>query len=490
MKRTLACLALMALTVSARPFKVLSLNNQSETTTDTLRSGDFIIGVNDFGGGAISMVQIPGLGNIMGPEALAYGRMGQSSIRENARHGKYNPTQAGFTDRLGTECEVAKTPGRLTVLPRGLALWRGDSHYDFTRWENIGPDGYGNAGDEDGLVEENLSVTIGGRVYTKQEAEVHSEFDYFGTYEDVKGRNGIKIPAFRHYFEYRFIRPPGHCLNQFRAGTPIWNQSGLETDLSKVNPPGVFPGTDKDMNGMTASWSIRNDSALWNPPYRHIQTNSGAWLVTSRNSSRSEDDRNYKPLFIIADSAHPNSGKALGFYRPNSLINTRSVVGVRESDGSIQYWDDRIEEAFWNDVPERTPTMSWMGFRSRSLGLINRTRLPAGVYETFRQEFYIFTGTPNQIKAAMAALEENPNLSVPTRKERHGVIAPPHDRRSLLFLDRNRARALQPASGAPLGLGIRNLVGKQVTPQGVAAYILPIPSREFHVSKGKQEQTK
>ena len=414
MKSSLIILFVFVLSISVysgQPFKIISNNGKGSAVTDTIKSGDFVLGINDYGGGAISMISLPGVGNIMGPKALSYGRMGQSSIRDGAHGGKYNPTQAGFTETIGTECEVIKTPGKMVVEPRGCALWNGDGKYDFTEWENIGPDPYKNDGgnsDQDGLDESNLSVIINGKTYTKQEAEVYSEFDYFGTYENAKGKNGITIPAFRHYFEYRFIRRPGHCINQFRDGTPVWDGSKISTNLSVKNPKGVFKGTDKDMNNLSASWSIRNDLSLWYPKFRYVQKVNGTWEVEDRSIRTTDrNDTKYKQVFIIAESKDDNTGNAIGFYRPDSEINKNQIMGVREYDNSIFYTDNRIKETFYIETPTRTPTMSWMGFRNSSLGLINRDRLPQGIYETYREEAYLFFGTPKQIKEAIAAFDNN-----------------------------------------------------------------------------------
>jgi hypothetical protein len=409
--------------VYGRPFKIIFNNGKGTSVTDTIHSGDFILGINDFGGGTISMISIPGLGNIMGPEALSFGRMGQSSIRDAARSGKYNPTQAGFHETIGTECAVTKTTGKMVVEPRGCALWRADNAYDYTRWENIGSDGYNeetkhgginSASDEDNLDEENLSVTINGNKYTKQEAEVYSEFDFYAVYENVKGKNGVTIPAIRHYFEYRYIRPSGHCMNQFNSGTSVWNADGLEEDISVQYPEGKFSGTDKDLSDITASWSIRNDLALWDPRFLHIQKNNGTWEIRDRTKVNNEDDTGYKQFIIVGESSDVNSGKALGFYRPNTEINKHQVIGVRESDGSIYYTDSRLTKVFWNDSPYRTPKMSWIGFRNNSRGLINRDRLPSGIYEAYRQETFLFYGTPQEIKDAVAEFDKNNKLTQST----------------------------------------------------------------------------
>ena len=192
--------------LEAKPFQIIAPSDP-RVTTHRLRSGDLVIGLTDNGGGVINEVNIPGLGDIMDKATDMYGRAGQVAIRDDSHGGRYNPTQAGFWETLGTQCQITHTEDKLVVEPRGMALWHGDRKYDFAEWENIGPDPYpedNGHGDLDGLDERDLPG--------KQATEVYSEFDYYGIYENVMGQHGITTPAVYHYFEIRFIRPPGPCL--------------------------------------------------------------------------------------------------------------------------------------------------------------------------------------------------------------------------------------------------------------------------------------
>ena len=408
--------------VVARDFKIISNNTDKRAEiTDTVHSGDFIIGVNDYGGGYITQIGIPGIGNIMGDQAQRYGRGAQSSIRDMARKGQYNPTQAGFSDMAGTECKVTKTPGKIVVDPRGCVLFNGDGGFDYVRWENIKADPYNKDGgnsDKDNLDEENLSVTIDGKTFTKQEAEVHSDFDYYGEYEDYKGKLGLSIPAVRHYFEYRFVRSttlPNACMKQFNKASLVsdqrWEERKLPADISTQYPKGVYEGGADNLNSIILSWSIRNDIELWDPAYRYQQFNNGDWQVKDRSEGQFQGKvETYKLRFIIAESNDENKGKALGFYLPESHLNTFNCIGIRESDGNEVYADARTTSNFYLDVPHRTPTMSWIGFRSELKGLIDRSKLDGayeGVYEKLRQEIILLYGTPAEIKAAFAQLDKH-----------------------------------------------------------------------------------
>jgi hypothetical protein len=383
-----------------KAFKIIAPSDPS-ITTHQLVSGKLTLGITENGGGVINQLILPGLGDIMGEKADMYGRSGQSSIRSMGHRGKYNPTQAGFNERLGTVSPITQTKDELIVHPRGCALWKADGQYDFTQWENIGSDSYrddnGNS-DLDDLDESNLTG--------KQATEVHSEFDYFGVYQNYIGKHGIKTAAIRHYLEYRFIREPGHCINQFREGTPVWVEAERVKDISVKFPEGEFKGTDKDMNNMNAAWSVRNDLALWNPGFRYIQTNNGKWQIEPRTKVFRGDGRTYKQVFIVADSDNENEGSALGFYKPNSKINQFPIIGVKEADGSVIYKDNRTTQFYINESPTRTSDMSWMGFKDDSRGMINRDRLPEGIYETYHAEYFIFYGTPKEIMTAIDELDK------------------------------------------------------------------------------------
>ena len=411
---------LFCLTLHARSFKIIANNVPGRgQQTDTVKSGNFVLGISDYGGGYITKIEMPGLGNIMGIASQRYGRGGQSSIRDQVRRGCYNPTQAGFNDNVGTECQVTKTRGKMVVEPRGCVLYNGDGGFDYIRWENIAADPYsadGGNSDLDNIEEENLSVIVKGITYTKQEAEVYSDFDFYGEYENYKEKVGLDVPCVRHYLEYRFIRNsllPNSALKQFNkpalTDQGFWDAAKLLPNIRVTNPAGVYPSGEDHLNGVLLSSSIRNDSAIWDPNYRYVQLNNGTWQTQIRSRSQFEgNETTYKLRFIIAESTDENTGNALGFYRPDSYLNKFNVVGVKETTNSEVYVDNRIVDNFYLDVRRRTTDMSWIGFRNESRGLISRGRLTGaydGVYEKQRQESFILYGTPAQLKIAFAKLD-------------------------------------------------------------------------------------
>ena len=270
-----------------------------------------------------------------------------------------------------------------------------------------GPEG---ASDEDGLDEENLAVYINDTVYTKQEAEVFSEFDYYGTYENMMGKYGIKTSAIRHYFEYRFIRPAGHCMNQFRAGSLVWNPGSVINNIATKYPVGTYNSTDKDMSGMIVENKLRNNVSLWNPPYIWTRFTNGTWVSSARIPGSLSNSLTQDPkVLIVSETNIATSGRAMGVYHPNSEINNYQIIGVKKTDGSIYYTDKR---------PSATNALNWIdsfnqylmnniGWNSTITGMINPARLPSGIYEAYREESYIFYGTPQDIMNAVAAFEAN-----------------------------------------------------------------------------------
>lgn len=377
-------------------------------TTDTLTSGNLTIGINRNGGGVINFLEIPGVGNIFGPQSVLYGRSGQSAMRDGMHSGRYNPTQAGFNETLGTPCTLEKSENAILVPGRPLALWYGDCEWDFTEWENIGPDPtcYDDGGnsDVDELDESNLEG--------KQNTEVKSEFDYFGLYHNYKNTGDIDISCVRHYFEYRYVREPGHCINQFRPGLDIFNAEAINPDISRAYPAGTHTAEPFDMSNFILSWHLRNDVVNWDPEYQFILNADGSWLIQDREVYVKETlDSNGEVvvprLLIISDSNNPDTQNALGFYMPNSEFNAFETIGVDENTGLIDYKDKRIKSIRIWDQPRRIPTMAVYGFKTETRGILNRTRLPQNIYEAYRFDMFILMGSPNEILGTIHKIENN-----------------------------------------------------------------------------------
>ncbi len=379
-------------------------------TTDKLSSGDMVLGINSNGGGVVNYLFIPGIGNIFGPQSVKYGRSGQSAIRDGLHGGKYNPTQAGFNETLGTKCIVEKDGDHFLLPARPVALWYGDCDWDFTEWENIGADAAcyidGGNSDVDEIDESNL---VG-----KQNTEVKSEFDYNGFYADYKGKAGIDIACIRHYFEYRFVRPPGHCISQFRPGLSIYKPDQINPDISSHFPAGKHSADPFDMSDFLLSWHMRNDVENWDPKYRYVKNSDGTWNVNVKDRSEalvyetySENEHPIVPrLVVLSDSDNPETGNALGFYMPESDFNKYQTIGVNEKTDSIVYKDNRFTSVKLWDQARRIPTMAVYGFKVESNGILNRTRLDENVYEAFRFDLFMLMGSPNEIWETVNRIEK------------------------------------------------------------------------------------
>ena len=252
-----------------------------------------------------------------------------------------------------------------------------------------------------------ITSQIGIAPPAQQARKITSEFDYYGYYQNVDGTNGITIPCIKHYFEYRFIRKPGFCFRQFGPGTPVFRPRNAVKDIAVKYPVGVYPAQPFDISKGLVVWSLRGDTAIWNPRWVYYLKKSGAWDIhrcqTDTRHVIYGPSAAYLPLVIISDSNDPGKGPALGVFRPNSVINTNVIVG-RKDDGSVVYADPRLTRVLASYNPHRIKSMWKMGFFIYFRGMLNRTQTPPGVYETFRTEVYMLVGTPDQIRSAAASI--------------------------------------------------------------------------------------
>ena len=377
-------------------------------TTDTLHSGSLILGITSNGGGVINFTSIPGIGNIYGPQSARYGRAGQTAMRDDLHGRRYNPTQAGFNETLGTPVLIEKYKDKLIIPARPAALWHGDGQWDFCQWENIGSDppvyddnGFG---DVDELDETNLPG--------KQNTEVKSEFDYYGLYHDYLGKGGIEISCIRHYFEWRYFRPPGHAINQFRPGLDIYKSASIHPDISEKFPVGNHKAEPFDMSNYICVWTLRHDIEKWDPDYLFVKDTKENWIIRNREDKYTKSILNGQgewvwpnSLIIISDSDNPDTDNALGLYMPHSEFNKNETIVVNQTTGLIAYKDNRHQSIYASEVPRRIPTMSKFGFVNFTNGILNRNRLPADIYEAYRFDVFILMGSPNEIWETIQKIE-------------------------------------------------------------------------------------
>lgn len=389
------------LLAGAAPFAIAAAGplEEADVTTHEISSAGAVLGVSDKGGGYINKLVIPGVGDVIAREAGRYGRGGQVTLRDELHGLRYNPTQAGFTDRAGTHVEVRVQGGEIVLPRRPVSLWHGDRQYDFTEWENLAADPYVNDGGNSDLDKIDES-----RLPGKQADEITSEFDFLGSYSSVHDGRKIKIPAFRFQYEFRYVRKPG-AIRQFGRGTPIYDPAGATADISVKFPPGVHSSTETTMSKLIMSSTIRGDKSVWNPSVVFTVSKERR-LIASRSGRETRDamDSGAYPLVILSRSQDPAVGPAIGFFQPANHINTANVIGRSSTDDSLKYEDERITRSELLGNSERTGGMWLMGMRVRSTGLLSTLEAAPGTYEAVRGESFILIGTPREILDAAVAL--------------------------------------------------------------------------------------
>ena len=401
--RTLCALAAaLPLIASAVPFSVVVEGplEAADVTTHEIKSGGAILGVTDKGGGYINKLVLPGIGDVLGPVSARYGRGGQFDIRDEMHGRRYNPTQAGFTDRAGTHVEIQVRDNQIIMPRRPASLWSGDRQYDFTEWENLASDRYpndGGRGDEDGIDESALPG--------KQADEVTSEFDFTGSYSSVFDNVKVKIPAFKFSYEMRYARKPGHAMRQFGRSTRVFNPAAAVADISVQAPAGVHPASEWSLSQLIATATIRGDKDVWNPTV--ILTLDGEGRLVPGRPGRGEEEELQSAtgsLVILATSTDIGVGPAIGFFQPANRVNTFNVVGRSTTDDSVKYEDRRGTRSQLLGNLSRAQGMWLMGTRVFSTGLLSPLDTPAGVYEAVRGESFILIGSPREILAASIQL--------------------------------------------------------------------------------------
>lgn len=365
----------------------------ADVTTHEITSGGAVLGVSDKGGGYINKLVLPGIGDVIGRTAGRYGRGGQVSIRDELHDRRYNPTQAGFSDRAGTHVELTVRGNAIVMPRRPAALWNGDRQYDFTEWENLAADPYPNDGgnsDADNIDESALPG--------KQADEITSEFDFSGSYSSVFDSRKVKIPAFRFQYEFRYVRKPGHAMRQFGRATPAFKPSAAVADISLEAPPGVHPSTEFTLGQLIMSSTIRGDKSVWNPTVI-FTLNDQRQLVAGRPGQADEDDAPSVAgsLVILATSTDVNVGPAIGVFQPPNRANTFNVVGRSASDDTVKYEDRRATRTQLLGSLTRAAGMWLMGTRVYSTGLLSPLEAPSGTYESVRGETFILIGSPREI---------------------------------------------------------------------------------------------
>jgi len=460
MSKRILLLAVVALG-AARPAPCAPVVAATDPTavTHTLQCGEAVFGFNANGGGYLCSLRIKNGPNLIVP---AYGRGGQTALRDSFHHGRYNPTQAGFLDGAGRPAELAEEPAgaghgrRVTIKPFKMALYS-DHVYDFVEHEDLVPDSYADDGgnsDHDNVAEEGLT----------QEDEIGCEMDYEGFYEDATGWVSNGVAVMRHVCHYDYIRPPKQIL-QFGAqglldnGAAVLNPEAAVTDISPAALPGPQAPSPADLSLAILPFSVRLNAPLG---YRVVMwvDAEGRWQAYDLSKPKqppvslqmgeprfrellSAESANFSsiapksakraktPLLLLAADADPDQASALAIYMPLAgPVNQKQFVGIETQTGKVAYEEDRrisltalgtyrvrgaemgrpFREVngvrMANDLTLIKITPAFTGMLAPGNGL-------PGVHERLRLEAYVLLGSPNRILQAAGQIEARLGAPLP-----------------------------------------------------------------------------
>lgn len=385
--------------------------------------------------------------------AAGFGRGWQSSIRDDAHRGMYNPTQAGFSDDCGKPTTLVRETSRLgginkriVITPFAAPLFRAGDNFDFTQSDFKCDDKYAepSGGYPPAGMLDTDSVDNEGP-YNQWSGEVKSEFDFSGFYEDVSAMVTNGAGVMRHVFHYDYRRVP-KAISQFGEtaivtqgddqGKPVLDVTKLEQDISPTEFSGNQTGRAVDLSHMTVSWGPRitdNSNFAW---YYYgtsnHQTLSAGYPLPSGNTRYGfsldqlpdppdpcpgkDEYCTTWPLLILATSI-PSSGHAVGVFYPDSSCNGEQFRGIHiNADGSetVVYAENRIiqkrasikhagssiadpDYGYWLGEWTMPLHFTYTGMFAPTRGELENK---GATFERFSMEIYILTGTPNQIRDA------------------------------------------------------------------------------------------
>ena len=417
MRALFLCLLLgSALQVQAEERAPIVRTSDPTTVTHKMKLGPVTIGCSDQGGGYLNFVDLGDGRNIV---SMGYGRGWQGSVRDQLHSGRYNPTQAGFTDTAGTPVQLIASEHSISIPKFNLALY-GDPVFDFTAHEDLAPDwsGYDDKGNSDTTGLDKSGWT--------QDDELRSEFDFEGRYEDASQLAGGTIPVLRFYSRYTYARPP-KAIRQFGKqavladGKPVIDESARVKDISRVLP-GNQPATDDDLSqviftayGTRLLTEFGYTTPMW---FDHGKWQSltletikgrgkekGFELGASPAGKKTPVNTLDSRFLVLAKGSNPDTSPAMALYTPpNSEINTHQILGLDKNSGKMVYHEDRRTKGvilFSHVIP------SQVDIRSRFFltGMLAPGHGKPNVLEALQNETFVLFGTPNQIRKCVKILE-------------------------------------------------------------------------------------
>ncbi len=399
-------LAVSTLTAETTP---IVLESDPAYVSHTLKVKNVTIDLNDKGGGYLNYCSIDDGANIVSTD---YGKGWQGALRDRMHRGRYNPTQAGFTDTAGTPVDIQKIDKKLIIPKFNMPLF-GDAVFDFTQYEDLVPDSpkYRDGGntDTDGYTEEGWT----------QDDEIRSEFDFQGYYEDASHLADNQSVVIRFYAEYIYAREP-KAIYQFGKkarksnGQPVLHEKGKSKDISKTLVGNQEPTPTDLSHILFVPYGVRLTKAsgykipMWydNGQWHYSSLKELKGKKKKKKFSMDISQAKLKSDFLLFSTGkNPDTSSAIALYVPESEINHHQLVGINRLTNKIAYKEDRRSEAtiFFT---HRTPKQMSMRYIYTLSGMLGPHHTEENISETIRNETYILFGSPNEILKSILLLEK------------------------------------------------------------------------------------
>jgi hypothetical protein len=399
-----------------------------------------------------------------------YGRGWQSTFRDGLHSGRYNPTQAGFNDSHGTPADLSRGEscggpgGRVTIAPYRMPIFS-NSSYDWVENEDYAPDEYkedGEDSDKD-AIDESLRSQL-----DEVKSEWSYTGFYEDGSETVYANVGLLRHVYQVDFAHEAdallqFGAEGRKDN----GKSVIDTRAIPLDLAPdATAPASLQGrqiaTAEDLASGTFGYSGR---VRWSFDYHHVLWLDKDGLLQEDladvcrekvlvqvgedqyselyegdpNSQMGGDPDDFQgssdlPLMILSSGGldELETADAVALYMPENRCNAQQVVGVDTHTGEEVYTQDRrtrvvfsanrracktdtdnATRLIWKD-PEGIEEDRYIendqtniAIRIYQLGMLNPVNAPEGVFERFRMDTRILTGTPAEILAAVRQLEES-----------------------------------------------------------------------------------
>lgn len=385
-------------------------------------------GFNNEGGGYINSFILRGYDQSVNGRNLTppqFGKGIQGSLRDRLHNGRYNPTQAGYNDKVGTPVVLTKRANYVSAQQFTLALY-GDPVFDFLSHETSSiVDVYKNdTGNSDSDYYAGDSTL---------DSELRSEFDYSFRVEDASSKFGLSSFLREEYYIY--ARAPS-AIYQFTDprsvvsdGSPVLKTDMRIADIS--NQPANQTPRDTDLSYITHSVTgARLDSEFRYFHYRQGQSwvtgevsadtplncekkmanekvfrFAGSNKVVTSPSTHCNLDQS---LMILSNSPNPFDGTAVGVYFPlTHVLNKKQVSIFDKGTRAVAFSENRRLGSLFQVVSTENSRYKYSSINVRSYlsGLLSPTSASAYYggkkFEGISSAVYFLVGTPEEILQAV-----------------------------------------------------------------------------------------